>query len=150
MRDARAPTRYARDVRLLTFVLLALSSAGCQPTFEPAGALTIGGAAFAPVGCQVLAPRATGIDLRDAQGRSLSLTLPPQILDAWRKIHGTPRATLALPGQPPQELGPCGALMLEGEGYHGQGKRAASGSATLQCGTGETAVHGTLTFDGCF
>lgn len=137
-------------MRLLFVAVLLLACAGCQPTFESEGTLTVGGTTFRPVACHVLAPRATGVALNDSEGRSLELTLPPAILDAWRELRGTPSTALTLPGQPPTDLGPCGLLTLEGEGYHGQGKRAASGTASLDCAVGAAAVQGTLTFSGCF
>lgn len=139
--------RLAAAVLLVTIVL---ASAGCQPTFEPEGALLVQGAPFAPVSCQVLAPSATGIALRDARANLLSLKLPPQTLRAWERIEGTPRAELTMSGRSPSDLGPCGALVLEGEGYHGDGKRAASGTASLECSSGGTQVQGTLRFSGCF
>ena len=41
-------------------------------------------------------------------------------------------------------------MTLKGEGYHGEGKRAASGTASLECSAGRSTVRGDLTFTGCF
>jgi hypothetical protein len=131
-------------------VTLVLASSGCQPTFEPKGSLTVRGAPFAPVSCEVLASCDSGIALRDVQGNQLSLKLPPQTLRAWERIEGTPRAELTMSGRPPIDLGPCGQLALSGEGYHGDGKRAASGTMSLECSSRDAQVRGTLRFSGCF
>jgi hypothetical protein len=53
------------------------------------------------------------------------------------------------PGRAPAPLGPCGSLTMRGEGYHGSGKRAASGRLSLSC-RGEVAISGDIDFSGCF
>lgn len=131
-------------------VATVFGSTACRPTFESQGTVTIDGTAFAPKDCRVLAPRATGVALGDSTGRWLTLALPPMTLKAWRQIDGTPSAALTRPGQPDVELGPCGVLTLRGEGYHGEGKRAASGNAALECSAAGAEVKGVLSFTGCF
>jgi hypothetical protein len=132
----------------LTLVLVAC--AGCRPTFKADGTLVVNGATFRPVACQVLAPRATGVGLTDSKGNQLELMLPPMTLRAWEAISGAPSVALTLPGEASVNLGLCGTLTLKGEGYHGEGKRAASGTASLECSAGRSTVRGDLTFTGCF
>lgn len=137
-------------MRSLLCILALVAGTGCQPKFKAHGALVVDGTSFEPVACQVLAPRSTGVTFTDTTGRGLSLTLPPQRLDAWRELRGTPAVALTRPGQPPRDLGSCGELRMQGEGYHGDGKRASSGSTSLDCAAPGTVVTGALTFTGCF
>lgn len=137
-------------MRVLLCFLALVAGTGCQPRFKAHGALSVDGMSFEPVACEVLAPRSTGVAFTDTTGRGLSLTLPPQRLDAWRELRGTPTVALTRLGQPPRELGSCGELRMQGEGYHGDGKRASSGSIALDCAALEAVVTGALTFTGCF
>jgi type 1 fimbria pilin len=125
--------------------LLVIAGAGCRPKFAPHGELTLSGEPFRPTACRVLVG-ATGVELADAAGSRLELVLPPQTLDAFRDVKGTPRAQLTRPSGARVDLGACGALTLTGEGYHGEGRRAASGHLVLACDGGA----GTLDFEGCF
>lgn len=136
----------SRLLRAWPLALTALVCA-CAPTFKPTGSLTIDGASFTPVRCQVLTRG--GIELADARGARLELSLPPARLDAWKDISGNPTATYAPSGGTAVVLGACGSLTLTGEGYHGSGKRAASGTMSLDCAGGVT-VKGDLSFTGCF
>jgi hypothetical protein len=132
----------------LAFLSLLVALVGCEPKFEPSGSLTIDGAPFQPTLCQVLAGE-TGIELTDAAGARLKLTLPPVTLEAFREIGGTPSATFEASGKAVVTSASCGTLKLRGEGYHGSGKRAASGALSLSC-TGPLTATGTLSFTGCF
>lgn len=137
---------------LSLFSVLALGAAvlalGCQPELTSKGSLSVDGVAFAPTVCQVVAGR-TAIELGDGKGTLLELSLPPARLDAFKDVSGTPNAKLTRPGGTSADLGACGSLTLTGEGYHGSGKRAASGHATLSCGS-TPKVEGELSFTGCF
>jgi type 1 fimbria pilin len=134
----------------LMLLLAAASAAGCAPRFQGDSSITIDGAAFQPTMCNVLAGAQGGIVLVDAAGTRLTLGLPPARLDAWREIAGAPHARLEpAGGKPPVDLGACGSLTLRGEGYHGSGRRAASGNASLSC-SGGAAVRGDIHFTGCF
>jgi len=119
----------------------------CQPTFEPAGSLSIDGATFTPTACRVLTRG--GIELSDASGARLELSLPPARLEAFKDLSGSPIARYTPSGRSAVELGACGSLTLTGEGYHGSGKRAASGTTSLDCSGGVT-LKGDLSFTGCF
>ena len=136
----------------LVVILVAAAGAclvGCAPKFESQGALSIGGAPFRPTVCHVLTS-CTGIELSDGTGARLTLTLPPQRLDAFEDITGVPSLTFDPgAGKPPFAASACGSLTLTGEGYHGSGKRAASGRAELSC-SGDSEVQGDLKFKGCF
>ena len=126
---------------------IAAAFGACEPEFRPEGSLTIDGEPFAPTVCRVLT-NATGVELRDAASNRLELTMPPAQVAAFAEVTGAARARLIRTGQAPVELGECGTLRLRGQGYHGQGKRALSGTATLACGGGATG--GELSFSGCF
>lgn len=129
--------------------LCGLLAAGCKPSFESEGALSIDGQPFRPTRCRVLVD-ATGIELANETGRRLELTLPPATLRAWREIHGTPTVKLhAAAGAPATDLGPCGSLTMAGEGYHEPNRRAASGRLSLSC-SGAASLQGELRFSGCF
>lgn len=131
----------------ILLVVLAVGCLGCEPKFRGKGALVLDGTAFTPVRCRVLAPRATGIELTDASGATaLSLELPPVTLRAAEEIGGSAEVVLTLAGKSPLRLGACARLTLKGEGYHGEEKRAASGTATLDC----PQAQGTFSFSGCF
>ena len=135
---------------LAELVVVASLCAACEPTFKPeGGSITIDGAAFRPTACHVLAGTTGGIALSDAAGVRLELTLPPTRLDAFQEVHATSRVRYQVPGKPAVDLGACGELVLRGEGYHAQSKRAASGWMTLSC-SGTATVKGDLTFAGCF
>ncbi len=127
--------------------VVALLLAGCAPNFEPHGSVRIDGVPFEPVKCHVLP--SGGIQLYDAVGQKLELALPPMRLDAFRQIRGTPSATFLKSGAPGVSVGACGELVLTGEGYHGGGRRAASGSVSLDC-AGPPRVEARLEFQGCF
>lgn len=138
-------------MRLLpTGVLAALALTGCRPTFSAQGTLAVDGVPFGPTACRVLAPRATGVHLSDGAGWTLAIDLPPQRVDAWREVRGVPRVRSTPPGKPTQEFGQCGELHLEGEGYHGAGKRAVRGRVELDCHGAGATVQGLLNFSGCF
>lgn len=140
--------RRTSDGRLFVVALSCATLAlACQPKFEPKGSLTIDGAAFSPTSCQVLSGHSS-IELADAKGARLGLSLPPQNLNAFQDISGTPSASYTAPGGQTVELGACGSLTLTGEGYHGSGKRAASGKMSLSCASPKVA--GELSFSGCF
>jgi hypothetical protein len=131
----------------MMFVLVVAT--GCKPRFEHTGNLTVGGTAFHPVGCHVR-NSCTGIDLVDHDGRRLELTLPPQTLRAWESIGGTAHVRwISGPVASSIDLGPCGMLTLRGQGYHGDGKRAASGHLSLACASAPSA-KGALDLSGCF
>lgn len=117
----------------------------CAPRFQSGGSLAVDGAAFAPATCHVHTGCAT-VELTDAGGNRLGLSIPPQRLDAWQSIGGTPEVAWTPAGGARQALGTCGSLQLTGEGYHGSGKRAASGRVVLAC----PRVSGALDFTGCF
>lgn len=127
-------------------LLLVVCVLGCEPKFQGQGPLLLEGSAYTPVKCHVLAPRATGIEVSDASGVALSLVLPPVTVRAWEELSGAAEAKLTAPGKAAVGLGACAKLTLEGEGYHAEGKRAVSGSATLDC----PQLKGTFTFSGCF
>lgn len=119
---------------------------GCEPKFKPEGTLTVGDAAFVPVNCHALGTQ-LGIELISDTGRQLKLVLPWARLDAFREIRGEPHFTAESPvGEPPVERESCGTLLLRGEGYHGDGKRAVGGQLSLACEAGK----GELSFTGCF
>ena len=128
-------------------VALGLCAVACRPKFEPSGSLTIDAMSYEPTTCHVLT--SGGIVFQNASGSRLELSIPPTRIDAFRDIDVTPSARWVVPGKPPVELGPCGAMRLTGEGYHGSGKRAVSGRATLAC-SGDVDVKGSLAFTGCF
>jgi hypothetical protein len=130
-----------------SLALLTLAASACQPKFEPSGSLTIDSMRYEPTTCHVLT--SGGIVLQNATGSRLELSMPPARIDAFRDIDITPRAKWVVPGKRPVELGPCGSMTLTGEGYHGSGKRAVSGRATLDC-SGDVSVKGSLSFTGCF
>lgn len=141
------------QLRSLAFLpALAMSSSllslGCEPELTAKGSLSVDGVAFTPTVCQVIAGR-TAIELGDGKGTLLELSLPPARLDAFKDVSGTPSAKLTRPGGTSADLGACGSLTLTGEGYHGSGKRAASGHTTLSCGSAPK-VEGELSFTGCF
>ena len=126
--------------------MLAVACVGCEPKFRGKGALFLDGEAFTPVRCRVLPPRATGIELADASSTTLTLELPAETLRAFEGLGGTAEVALTVAGKAPSALGACARLTMKGEGYHGDEKRAASGTATLEC----PQLKGTLTFSGCF
>jgi hypothetical protein len=136
-----------RSRRVLGPALVVLV-AGCAPKLESKGSITVEGQPFTPALCQVLVGGVT-IELSDAKGAKLGLALPPQRLDAFKTISGTPTVTYQPTTGPAAELGPCGTLELTGEGYHGSGKRAASGKMKLSCAK-DVKVEGDYTFSGCF
>lgn len=126
---------------VLAFSLLL---AACAPKFEPKGSLAIDdGTTFAPVSCTVVP--GTGLELEDAQHDKLRLAVPNVVIGAFEEKKVTSDVRYEAAGKPPR-MGPaCGALTLKGEGYHGAGKRAVSGSFGASCiGTGE------VSFTGCF
>jgi hypothetical protein len=130
------------------FVVCVLCN-GCEPTFAPTGSLAIDGAPFTPTTCHVLV-RATGIELVDAGGTRVELDLPPATLRAFEDVGGTPSVTIDRgAGRPAVSMSTCGTMTLTGEGYHGSGKRAASGRMSLDC-AGAASVEGELSFSGCF
>lgn len=137
---------HVRTVVLVVFGACALL--GCEPTFSSEGSLSIDDAEFIPVRCHVLTG-ATGIELEDASSTRLSLTLPLTRLDAFKETSGAPRARYDVAGKAPITFGPCGSLTMRGEGYHGGGKRAASGKLTFACAGGAKA-SGEVVFRGCF
>lgn len=119
---------------------------GCKPKFEPGGGgVSVGGQAFQPTSCHVNAVRG-GIDLFSAEGAQLAAVMPPQQLDAFSDLAGTVDVRVTRRGAAEQDLGTCGTLALTGEGYHGDGKRAARGKLVLAC----SQAQGELTFSGCF
>jgi hypothetical protein len=136
-------------IRTFLIASMILAAAGCKPTFEPTGTMSIGGAPFHPTACHVLTCE-TGVELIDPNRGRLELTLPPQPLKAWQTIGGGASARwIAGSNSAPVGLGACASLTMRGEGYHGSGRRAASGHASLSC-TGAVAAAGTLDFSGCF
>ncbi len=145
-----APRRSSIAAVRCSLIVFALFVSACEPKFKAQGAFALEDAVFTPTACHVLAPRATGVELTDVTGARLELVLPPMTLEAFTELKGTPGAVLTTSGEAPIDLGPCGTLTLKGEGYHGGGKRAASGSASLACSAGSAHVMGTLTFSGCF
>ena len=133
----------------IPLVLVVTGAIGCEPRFKPNGSLMIQDRDFEPVACHVLV-NCFGIVLQNAAGARLEMRLPPAVLNAWRSISGVPEVRFTpSAGATPLNLGACGMLTLTGEGYHGQGKRAASAHASLSCSGGVT-VKGNLTFSGCF
>jgi hypothetical protein len=124
-----------------------LFGTACQPEFEPTGSLMVDSMRFEPTACHVLT--CGGIVLQNASGSRLELSIPPTRIDAFEDIATNPSAKWVAPGKPAVELGPCGSMTLTGEGYHGSGKRAVSGRATLSC-TKDVSVVGSLSFSGCF
>jgi hypothetical protein len=135
------------SLALLGAAFVCLTS--CKPEFTSTGSLSIDGKEFVPTSCRVLAP-CTGIELTNAAGASVQLTLPPARLDAFEDVSGS--ASLSYmpgPGATAIEGGACGRLTMTGEGYHGGGKRAASGQATLAC-EAPVKVSGDIKFEGCF
>jgi hypothetical protein len=134
------------DLRAAAAFAMLCVLAGCRPEFKPEGTLTVGGTPFLPVQCHALGTQ-LGIELVSDSGRKIRLVLPPARLDAFREIKGEPHFTAESPvGEPPVEREACATLMLRGEGYHGEGKRAVSGQLSLAC----EAAQGELTFSGCF
>lgn len=134
-----------REIRR-AFLFAALACAACEPTFESRGALTIAGAPFDPTACRVLtAP--PGVELRDASGARLEVTLPRARVDAFREAHGSAGALYraAVDGRA-VDLSGCATLSIRGEGYHASGRRALSGGATFAC----PRASGRVTFSGCF
>jgi hypothetical protein len=134
-----------------TFVIasMILAAAACTPTFEPKGTLWIERAPFHPIACHVLTC-GTGIELRDAGRNRLEIRIPPQTLNAWQTIGGSATARwIAGSNGNTVELGSCASLTLRGEGYHGSGRRAASGRVSLSC-SGAVTAGGALDFSGCF
>ncbi len=127
---------------------LAALACACAPKLASSGSLLIDGAPFSPATCHVFADR-TAIELRDAEGARLELTLPPARLDFERQLSGTPDVLYTSKSGARASLGSCGSLTLTGEGYHGSGRRAASGVITLAC-AGEPKASGELKFQGCF
>ena len=135
-------------VAALAALLVATSVVGCKPKYEATGALSIGDAAFATTACHVRTD-ATGIELLDAAGSRVQLTLPPARLEAFREMQGTAEVRYEPRGKPAVDLGRCGTLLLRGEGYHEPSRRAASGRLSLAC-SGNAAASGELSFAGCF
>lgn len=126
-----------------------LALAGCAPKLKRSGKLWVDGLEYKPDTCHVLTDR-TGIQLVDVTGVRLELALPPARLDFMSEISGTPHVTyVGGPAKPMLDLGTCGTLTMRGEGYHGSGRRAASGRMSLVC-SGAASVSGELTFEGCF
>ena len=143
-------SRVMKRLRLVA-ALLAFTSAlsGCKPTFKHNGSMSVAGGPFEPVSCHVLAT-CTGIELTDATGARLELTLAPQRLQAWQQIQGTPRVRFEPPaGRAAVDFGACGSLARSGEGYHEPKGRAASGRFSLSC-SAEGTAQGDLEFSGCF
>jgi len=126
---------------------MSLSTAGCKPEFTSTGNLSIDGKPFVPKSCQVVG---TGVALTNADGARVQLKLPPARLDAFEDVSGSPSLTYTpSPGAAAIEVGACGSFTMTGEGYHGEGKRAASGRADLSCHAA-VSVRGRLSFEGCF
>jgi hypothetical protein len=127
-------------------------AASCAPTFDAQSALVIDGAPYQPTACQVHAGAYGGVTFIDAHGARLTLALPPQRLDFAGEIGGTPEVRWEPQTneiKPALEVGTCGSVTLRGEGYHGQGRRAASGHATLGCTAG-AKISGEIRWSGCF
>ena len=126
--------------------LLALS---CAPKFKPTGGgLTVHGALVQVDQCHVLAPDQGGVELGSASGIRIQLSMLPARLDAQKEMGGPVDVQVLVPPATDfQELGKCGSMTLRGEGYHSEGRRAMSGTASLSCGT--EAIGG-LSFSGCF
>ena len=118
---------------------------GCAPKFKPEGTLTLGGAPFVPVRCRVLG-KELGVELSTSEGWTLDLVLPWARLNAFEEVKGEPHLVSQPIGGALVEADRCGSLLLRGEGYHGEGKRAVSGQLSLSC----EAARGELTFSGCF
>lgn len=137
--------QYALTARSLFIAApLALSLIACAPKFKSEGSLTVGGAPFAPASCRVMA-ESFGVELSAGAAR-VELTLPPRNLNAFQEVNGTPHVRIAPAGQAVRDLGSCGSLILKGEGYHGDGRRAVSGHVSLAC----PDASGELDFTGCF
>ena len=134
---------------VIPLVLIVTGAIGCEPTFKPNGSLMIQDRDFEPVACHVLV-NCFGFVLQNAAGVRLEMRLPPAILNAWQSVRGVPEVRFVpSAGAPAVNLGACGMLTLTGQGYHGGGKRAASGHLSLSC-SGGMVVKGDLTFSGCF
>jgi hypothetical protein len=144
---ARRPKIAVNGCACAAVVALGLVGA-CRPTFEARASLMLDGATWQPRECHVQS-RCTGIELVDDRQRRLELTIPPQTLFAWQQIGGAAQVRWLEAGRPPVGLGACGSLTLRGQGYHGAGKRAASGQALVDC-RGPVAVRGDIDFVGCF
>jgi hypothetical protein len=125
---------------VMALVLVAGGCLGCTPKFRAEGSLTIGGVAFSPVVCHVLAPRVAGIEMVDAAGNRMELLLPHAVLAASERISGIPEVTYGVREGAGTKLGSCGTLSLDLGGAHG----AASGVVRLDCG-----AKGDLSFTGC-
>jgi hypothetical protein len=127
----------------------ALLCVGCEPTFKSdPGTVTIDGLSFRPTSCHVV--QGGGVALSTSTGDALELVALTKYMDFNDQVTLLPRARYSPRGGTPVELGECGTLTLRGEGYHGKGKRAVSGQASLSCTAGTTIVKGDLTFTGCF
>lgn len=138
----RYPPVVTNERYLAIAVIAAL--AGCQPKFESKGSLAIDdGTELRPVSCTVMP--GTGIELEDAQHARLRLTIPPVVIDAFREQRFTPDVRYEPAGKAPRSFDKCGTLVLRGEGYHGSGKRAVSGTLSAPC-----LAKGEVTFSGCF
>jgi hypothetical protein len=129
---------------LLASVSLALL-VSCKPEFGSDGTLTIDGKIFRPQTCHVLTGAAGGIELEDSVHARLTVVAPPRELEAKEQVSAvsSPRW---LSGGETKDLGECGNLVMRGEGYHADGKRAVSGTLSLTCAT----ATGELTYRNCF
>ncbi|MBI2377008.1 MAG: hypothetical protein HYV07_23610 [Deltaproteobacteria bacterium] len=133
--------------RACVAAIAGLLLASCAPKFEGSGKLHAGGDELHPSLCRVLV-QATGIELSDDFGSKLKVTIPPARIEAFREITGP--ASISYDGRGGHSVAPsCGTLSLRGQGYHGGGRRAASGKLSLSC-SGPPAVAGDFEFEGCF
>jgi hypothetical protein len=118
------------------------------PRFQARGALTLDGAPFQPTSCSALRGKA-GVRLASDGGAALTIALPVAPPGAFQTVSGVPRVSVDLAPGPAADLGTCGQASLRGEGWHGEGKRAAGGHLALDCG-GAHRVTGDLEISGCF
>jgi hypothetical protein len=137
--------RKARLVGWLV-VVAAGGSIGCGPKFKVEGALVVNGAPFEATVCHVLAPRAAGIELRDAAGNGVELLLPDAKMTAAEGLSGIPEVAYEPRSGASVRLHACGSLTLN----LGAAKGGAAGRARLDCaGEGGVTVKGDVSFGGC-
>ena len=115
------------------------------PNFTSEGTLTIDGANFRPQTCRVLTGSAGGIELENAMHSRLTLVAPPSQMDANEQVSAAVSPKWLNAGET-KDFDACGQLLMKGESYHADGKRAVSGTISLAC----TGATGQLTFRGCF